>query len=191
MKKEIWKDIVGYEGRYQISNRANVKSLKIRLRVKGGAFRIKNEKILKPILGKRGYFVVFLWDNYVKKTANIHRLLMEHFVENPENKMCINHINGIKTDNRLENLEWATHTENNRHSWANGLNRSGNIGKTGYNSIRGIPVEQYSLDGVLIAEFGSGLEAKRETGVADLGINLVCSGKKLSAGGFIWKRKQV
>lgn len=189
MVKEIWKDISGYENKYQISNLGNVKSMEMKLRVKGGVLRTKKEKILKPMLGKRGYLVVNLWEDYIKKTATIHRLLMEHFVENPENKRCVNHINGIKTDNRLDNLEWATHTENNRHSWANGLNRSGNIGKTGYNSIRGIPVAQYSLDGTLIAEFGSGMEAKRGTGVSDSDINSVCSGKRQSAGGFMWKRK--
>lgn len=94
---EEFKDIEGYEGLYKISNLGNVKN--------------KHGRILKPGIS-RGYLNVGMCKNKIQKTLYVHRLVAETFINNPENKEYIDHINGMKTDNRIENLRWATHSEN-------------------------------------------------------------------------------
>lgn len=109
--QEIWKDIVGYEGLYQVSNLGNVKSFK----------KDKNGILLKPGKNTSGYLYVILYKNINKKCITIHRLVMLAFKKNIFNKLEINHINGIKTDNTVENLEWCTCSENIKHAYKIGL----------------------------------------------------------------------
>lgn len=110
---EIWKDIIGFENYYQVSNQGRVKSLKRKGRLK--------EKILKQFDLKK-YSAVILSKNSLSKTKTIHRLVASAFIPNPKNKEQVNHINGIKSDNRVENLEWATASENTQHAFDSGLN---------------------------------------------------------------------
>jgi len=108
--KETYKDIDGYEGIYQVSNLGNVKSLKY-----------GNEKVLKNYLSCTGYYKVSLCVNFKAKSFNTHRLIAKSFIPNPDNKPQINHINGIRNDNRLDNLEWVTSKENMQHAHDTGL----------------------------------------------------------------------
>jgi hypothetical protein len=119
---EIWKDIKDYEGLYQVSNLGKVKSLKF-----------GKEKILKPGKSKKGYLAVVLCDNTIRKTFKVHRLIALTFIDNLHNKPQINHINGIKLDNRVDNLEWCTNGENGKHAFDNGL-RIPQKGENRYNS---------------------------------------------------------
>lgn len=106
MKKEMeeWKDIKDYEGLYQVSNLGNV-------------IGIKSGKILKIYKSKRGYCMIGLYKNNNNKNFSIHRLVAMAFIPNPYNKPCVNHKNGILTDNMVENLEWCTYSENLKHAF--------------------------------------------------------------------------
>ena len=107
MEEEIWKSIKSYEGLYEISSLGRVKSLNYRGTGK--------EKVLKNIEDYKGYLMVGLTKNGKQKKFKIHRLVAEAFIPNPEGKPCIDHINTIRNDNRVENLRWVTYKENNNN----------------------------------------------------------------------------
>lgn len=119
--QEEWKDIINYEEMYKVSNLARVKSLpKKRIVFTNKITAHYKEKILKQILNN-GYFGVTLCNLENRNIIKTHRLIAQAFIPNPENKPQVNHINGIKTDNRLGNLEWNTASENTQHAYDNKL----------------------------------------------------------------------
>jgi hypothetical protein len=120
--QEIWKDIPGYEGIYQVSNFGYFKSFNKQNKInklKG----IDTSRILKLRKSRCGYLYTVFSVNSVRKTIKPHRVVASVFLENKDNKPCVNHINGIKSDNRVENLEWVTHSENTIHAVSIGLKK--------------------------------------------------------------------
>lgn len=113
---ENWIDVKGYEGIYQVSDKGRIKRLV--------GFRCKEERVLKLGKNKGGYHIVFLSKNNKRKHYLVHRLVAMSFIENPENKPQVNHIDGCKTNNCLSNLEWNTSSENMQHSYDTGLQAS-------------------------------------------------------------------
>lgn len=189
--KEVFKDIAGYEGLYQVSNLGRVKSLP-RKRT------INKERILKPKLNKNGYLEVALCKNSQYKMWRVHKLVANAFISNPENKSQINHINGRKEDNRAENLEYCTASENIKHAWDKGLicmsleqkNRLGRLNKN-KPALNRKKVNQYDLQGNFIKEWDCILNIEKNLNIKVQNICACCSGKKYhkTAGGYIWKYK--
>jgi hypothetical protein len=112
---EIWKDIRGFEGLYQISNYGNVKSCKRYVNSKIGK-RVVNEKLLSLCNDKDCYLMAILCKDGNRKTVKIHRLVADAFVDKPDFKNIVNHIDSIKSNNVFSNLEWVSSLENNCHS---------------------------------------------------------------------------
>ena len=174
MKNEEWRDVVGYEGLYQVSNQGRVKSLER----KNSHGRTVKERILKGTPDKDGYLKIGLYGSTGKqKWFQVHRLVGEAFIQNPDEKPQINHINEIKTDNRACNLEWCTCKQNINHG-----SRNERVAKA-----LGKPIGQYKLDGQLIKVWSSTATVERQTGFSQGSIWGVASGRYKQAYGYIWK----
>lgn len=157
---EVWKDIQGYEGLYQVSNLGNVRSLDY-----GGTRRVK---ILKLDTQKNGYKQVKLYKNGKCKNHRIHRLVSIHFIDNPKNLPKVNHKNENKADNRVENLEWCDSKYNNNFG-----TRTKRIAKAISKKVICITTGEI---------FDSIKEASRQTGANQSHIVECCRGKRKSAG---------
>lgn len=146
---------------------------------------------LQPRKLKNGYLYVSIRKNKMTFTKKVHNLVATAFLPNPNNKPQINHKNGIKTDNRVENLEWCTASENIKHSY-DVLHRQPNrnsLGKFGKDNPRSKLVLQIK-DNNIIKTFYGLHDAERETGISRVSIKLVCQGKRKSAGGYQWQYKK-
>ena len=134
------------------------------------------KEFLKPILKDTGYYEVQLWKKCKRTHKPIHKLVAEAFIPNPENKPTVNHKNHIRTDNRVENLEWSTIPEQFDEIWKE---------KSKNNSKKSKQVYQYTLDGELVNIWPSTMEAQRN-GFENSKIGKCCSGKQLTHKGYKW-----
>lgn len=174
---EIWKDIKGYEGKYKVSNKGRVKSLK---RLDSINHLIKT-RILKQ--GGGQYPNVVLSKNGVAKTFLIHRLVATAFIENPKRKPCVNHIDENKSNNNVENLEWVTYSENQNHATKN---KRCSLKMKNHPSISK-EVIQMNLKGSVINEWSSTKEVERKLGFPNSVISRACLGGRPTAYGFKWR----
>ena len=173
---EIWRDVVGYEGLYKVSNFGNVMSL-----------RHKKIFILKPYMNNYGYLLVDLRNNKKpRKTISVHRIVAQAFLPNPNNLPQVNHKDEDKTNNRVSNLEFCTQAYNNKYG-----THYERISKTLTNrKDLSKAVLQYDKNGNFINEYPSTREAERKTGIHQQHICRVCKGKRNSAGGYLWRYKE-
>ena len=193
--KEIWKDIIGYENLYQISNYGNVKSM-------GNKSNHSSELIMK-LRKDNGYLRVQLQKNKHKKIFCVHRLVAEAFIPNPLNKPQVNHKDGIKTNNvvnpndlygKTTNLEWCTRSENQKHAYKMGLQKVSEKQKLKASEIgknRAKQISQYDLNDNFLRTFNSSMQIERELNIAHNSVIACCKRKRKTAGNYIWKYKEV
>lgn len=164
--EEIWKDVVGYEGYYQVSNLGRVKSISHRVRCRGG-FRTLPTKLMSPQTNnkKNFYYFVRLHKNGVAKPYFVHRLVAAAFIDNPNNLPQVNHKDGNKRNNNVNNLEWCSASENMHHAFNVGL-ITANI--THYRGVKAYRVKDNSF----VGEYKSQHEAAKILG---LNVAHICS----------------
>lgn len=171
---ETWKDITGYEGLYQVSNYGRIKSLK-RKKWNGNGYHIIEGKILKPTINNAGYYVVNLSKNGKKELVLVHRIVASEFLENENNLPVINHKDGNKLNNHVDNLEWTTYQHNNIHAITAGLNK---VKK---------PVKAIHIETGKEYIFESAREAWRVLRINYKDISNCIKGRQKTAGGYRWK----
>lgn len=118
----VWKPVLGYEDYYEISNEGEVRSLNRTVITTNRNSYLRKGKVMSKIQDKFGYLSVGLTLNSKTKLIKIHRLVALAFISNPENKLTVNHKDGNKLNNNVDNLEWSTYSENSKHAFDNGLN---------------------------------------------------------------------
>ena len=121
--EEIWKDIKDFEGLYKVSNLGNVKSSERRVKNGKNTFRTQKERLvkLKPNLERNGYVYCMLYKDNKAYSKQVHRLVALAFIQNPDNLPQVNHKDGNKENNSIDNLEWVTDIQNKKHAWKTGL----------------------------------------------------------------------
>ena len=171
---EIWKPVAGYEGLYKVSNLGKVKAIKWH--------RGNEEKEIKPYTTYKGYLRLRLCKNGKGKQFQIHRLVAEAFIPNPENKPYIDHINTDRTDNRVENLRWVTNKENCNNPISKQNYSKSNKDKTA------VSILQFDKNMKFIKKWESMTDAETTLGIKSR-LSDYCSEKygRKTAGGFIWR----
>ena len=178
--KEVWKDIKDFEGLYQVSNLGRVRSL---------PRNTTSGKILKPRKDIYGYVSVCLFKEGVRYWKKIHRLVAQEFIAIPnglkdESNLQVNHINEVKTDNRVENIEYCDCSFNINYG-----SRNERVAEAMTNGKLSKAVFQCYLDGTVIREFPSTHEVERQLGFKHSYISDCCNGKIICAYGYIWRYK--
>ena len=177
MATEEWRDVVGFEGLYQISNFGRLKSFKENPNGRVLSLKNKNGDYFRvPLQGK----------GVVRKTLLIHRLVAQHFLPHSSSKTIVNHIDGNKQNNRVDNLEWTTVSGNVIHSIEH-IHPEQIRPMVLSNNQRRRPVTRYSKAGTILATYSSSKEASLQTGICKRNIDMCAAGKRKTAGGSIWK----
>lgn len=174
----MWKDVIGYEGLYQISNYGRIKGLDRFKKSSYNSLSKMKEMIRKPIKYKKsGYYSIILSNGTgIRKQVLVHRLVALHFIPNNQNKPCVNHIDGVRTNNLEENLEWVTYFENYKHS-SDVLNTN----------KKSISISQIDINGNLIQKFRSISDVERITGFSKANIHKALK-QNIIRYGYKWER---
>ena len=166
MNNEEWRSVRGYEGIYEVSNIGRIRSLI--------TLYASKPKILIQTVGKRGYCTVQLRDGYTGVTKTTHRLVAEAFVPNIQGLECVNHIDGDKENNHMDNLAWCTHAENLQHAYDTNLRKTRKVA-------------QYTLEGKLVMIYSGCADAGRKNkSMNKNSISRCARGVNSTAYGYIW-----
>lgn len=185
--EEIWKDIHGYEGLYQVSNLGNVKSLHYGKKTDHLNWKNQPPRLLRQKVSTSGYLRVELYRPDSRKNFYVHRLVALAFIPNCENKNEVNHIDGNKLNNNADNLEWVSRSENQVHALKMGLNKPPMTGVNSYKCPASKPVLQYSLNGEFVKLWYSAADAARYLNIHPSGISNCATGRYKTCCGYKWK----
>lgn len=178
--KEIWKDIPNYEGIYQVSNLGRIRSLDRYYKIRNSSgtihYNFCKGKILKISKDINGYLHITLYKDANRKIFRVHQLVALCFIENPENKPQVNHIDGNKENNRADNLEYCTIRENHLHAY-----------RTGLHVARKRKCIQKDLSGNIIKIWDSFKQIREELGYDDSAIIRCCKKKQKTSYHYIWE----
>ena len=195
---EIWKPIDGFDGKYEVSNMGNVRRAEWCYTDKDGRKYKKKPYMRIPQIGSSGYLQVGLFRNGKSKAYKVHRLVASAFIDNPENKPTVDHINANRQDNRVENLRWCTLKENSnnpislyRHSKGYAKPKRAITDTCKKTTSFSKSVSIYNKDGEYVRTFPSIIAAEQATGVDMSGIRRALDKSYMSAGGFVWKTDKV
>ena len=192
---EEWRDIVGYNGMYQVSNKGRIRSFKYR--------NTKETYVLKQMINKKGYLIVGLSKNGKRKTVIVHRIVAQAFIPNPNKYPQINHKDENKTNNNIDNLEWCTNSYNHNFGTHNERVGLANTGKERTQESRerykksqerrrdkiAYRILQYDLNGVFIKEWRCAFDIEKELGFQRSTIRDCCNQKTKTFKGYIWRYK--
>ena len=183
--EEIWKDIKNYEGLYQVSNLGQIRRIKFINNI------TEKDKITIISQGfqNSGYLKVCLYKNDKMKNKLVHRLVAETFIPNPNNLPFVNHKDGNKQNNKVDNLEWCTQSENMKHAYKNGLTKAYAKGKYGKDSLKAIKINMLDKNtGEIIKQFGSIIDGAKYIGQnKSCHIVSCCKGRLKTAYGYKWE----
>lgn len=180
---EEWRDIQGYEGRYEVSNYGRVKRL---MKWSGNRF-IDQGNILRRRINTCGYVHVLLC-NREQKSKTVHRLVAQAFIPNIDKLPQVNHKDGNKQNNRVDNLEWCNNSQNIKHAYIMGLEKPNVLGKFGGNSPYHKEVLQIDKnDNSIIQKWESIADASRKLNINTSNISLCCKKLNRTAGGYKWR----
>lgn len=181
---EEWRDIAGYDGMYQVSSLGRVKSLNYR--------RTEKEKLIKQRVRGNGYLAVSLCSNGEIKHLYVHRLVAEAFIPNPDNLPQVNHKSELKTDNRVENLEWCTSLYNNNYGTRSKIITTSHIKRNqGYTGKSPRKIYQYTMDGCFIKAWESSKEIQNTLGFYFKCIQKCCRGIYKQSYGYKWSYESI
>lgn len=175
---EIWKDIRGFEGMYQVSNLGNIKSLSRKARISNGKYRTVGGQIITPMMCSGGYLEVNLYSHGKRFVRLLHRVVAEAFIPNPHGYPQINHKDENITNCAADNLEWCTAKYNANYGTRNSRMMENREFR---------PVDQYDKYGNFIKHYDKIADAESETGASTTAIIRVCKGKQHTSLGYVWK----
>lgn len=183
-REEIWKDIDGYKGFYQVSNKGRVRSVDRTIKWRHNSFQYRKGRILAPTIDTAGYYVVGLHKESVGKIYIVHRLVAEAFIPNPDNFPIINHKDENKLNNVVENLEWCTYSYNTKYNDC----MTKRIATRNKNNSYGCEkiVYQYDLKNNLIKVWKSLMDISRTLGYSYANIANCCKKNRPTAYGYKW-----
>ena len=183
---EEWRDIKGYEGFYQVSNMGNVRSVTHTVVYTDGRVGHYEGKLITPNNDKNGYKAVNLSKNGVVNHIDIHRLVAETFLPKDGERNVVNHKDGNKHNNTVENLEWVTYSENSKHAVRTGLLNMEPFIIAG-STARKKKIAQINASGKTIKVFDSAVEAARQLGLSTGNISSCAHGIRKTSGGYRWQ----